>query len=225
MANMDVILLERIETLGQMGEVVKVKPGYARNFLLPQKKALRATKDNLAYFESQRAQLEAQNLKRRQDAEGVSGKMTNVTVVILRQAGETGQLYGSVSPRDIADAVTAAGYTIDRRQVLLDQAIKTLGLFKTRVALHPEVFVNVTVNVAQSEEEAAMQAAGKAPQAGAAAAAEEAASAEATAEAAELAPAEEKPAKKKAKAKPAAVEAEEDEKPAKKKKAKAKKDE
>jgi large subunit ribosomal protein L9 len=221
---MDVILLERIETLGQMGEVVKVKPGYARNFLLPQKKALRATKDNLAYFESQRAQLEAQNLKRRQDAEGVSGKMTNVTVVILRQAGETGQLYGSVSPRDIAEAVTAAGYTIDRRQVLLDQAIKTLGLFKTRVALHPEVFVSVTVNVAQSEEEAAMQAAGKAPQAGAAAAAEEA-PAEAPAEAADAAPAEEKSAKKKAKAKPAAAEAEEDEKPAKKKKAKAKKDE
>jgi large subunit ribosomal protein L9 len=224
MANMDVILLERIETLGQMGEVVKVKPGYARNFLLPQKKALRATKDNLAYFESQRAQLEAQNLKRRQDAESVSSKMTNVTVVILRQAGETGQLYGSVSPRDIAEAVTAAGYTVDRRQVLLDQAIKTLGLFKTRVALHPEVFVNVTVNVAQSEEEAAMQAAGKAPQAGAAAAAEEA-PAEAAAEAADAAPAEEKPAKKKAKAKPAAAEAEEDEKPAKKKKAKAKKDE
>lgn len=221
MANMDVILLERIETLGQMGEVVKVKPGYARNFLLPQKKALRATKDNLAYFESQRAQLEAQNLKRRQDAEAVSGKMTNVTVVILRQAGETGQLYGSVSPRDIAEAVTAAGYTVDRRQVLLDQAIKTLGLFKTRVALHPEVFVNVTVNVAQSEEEAAMQAAGKAPQAPAV----EETAAEATAEAADAAPAEEKPAKKKAKAKPAAAEAEEDEKPAKKKKAKAKKDE
>jgi large subunit ribosomal protein L9 len=206
---------------------VKVKPGYARNFLLPQKKALRATKDNLTYFESQRAQLEAQNLKRRQDAEAVSGKMTNVTVVILRQAGETGQLYGSVSPRDIAEAVTAAGYTIDRRQVLLDQAIKTLGLFKTRVALHPEVFVNVTVNVAQSDEEAAMQAAGKAPQAGAAAAADETAP-EVTAEAAEAEPAEEKPAKKKAKAKPAAdeaeAEAEDAEKPAKKKKAKAKKD-
>ncbi len=227
MANIDVILLERIETLGQMGEVVKVKPGYARNFLLPQKKALRATKDNLTYFESQRAQLEAQNLKRRQDAEAVSGKMTNVTVVILRQAGETGQLYGSVSPRDIAEAVTAAGYTVDRRQVLLDQAIKTLGLFKTRVALHPEVFVNVTINVAQSEEEAAMQAAGKAPQPGAAAAEEEAAP-EAAAETAEAAPAEEKPAKKKAKAKPdeaEAAEAEEAEKPAKKKKAKAKKDE
>jgi large subunit ribosomal protein L9 len=160
---MEVILLERIESLGQMGEVVKVKPGYARNFLLPQKKALRATKDNLTYFESQRAQLEAQNLKRRKDAEAVSGKIEGLQVVILRQAGETGQLYGSVSPRDIAEAVTKAGFTIERRQVLLDQPIKTLGLIKTRVALHPEVIVTVTVNVAQSEEEAAMQAAGKAP--------------------------------------------------------------
>src|SRR5512132_109844 len=104
----ELILLERVEKLGQMRQLVNVKPGFARNYLLPQKKALRATKDNLAYFESQRAQLEAQNLKRRQDAEGISGKMTNVTVVILRQAGETGQLYGSVSPRDIAEAVTAA---------------------------------------------------------------------------------------------------------------------
>lgn len=222
MATMDVILLERVETLGQMGEVVKVKPGYARNFLLPQKKALRATKANLAYFETQRAQLEAQNLKRRQDAEGVSGKMDNVTVVILRQAGETGQLYGSVGPRDIAEAVTAAGYTIDRRQVLLDTAIKALGLFKTRVALHPEVIVTVTVNVAQSEEEAAMQLAGKAPQPGAEAAAQAAPeSAPAAGEAAE--PAAEKPKKK---AKPAAAEeAADDEKPAKKKKAKSKKDE
>jgi large subunit ribosomal protein L9 len=220
---MDVILLERIETLGQMGEVVKVKPGYARNFLLPQKKALRATKDNLKYFESQRAQLEAQNLKRRQDAEGVSGKMDNLSVVILRQAGETGQLYGSVSPRDIADAITAAGFTVDRRQVLLDTAIKALGLFKTRVALHPEVIVNVTVNVAQSEEEAAMQAAGKAPQAGAAEAAAAAPAEAAEAPAAE--PAAEKPAKKKAKAKAEPEESEDDEKPAKKKKAKSKKDE
>jgi large subunit ribosomal protein L9 len=223
MSTMDVILLERIETLGQMGDVVKVKPGYARNFLLPQKKALRATKDNLKYFESQRAQLEAQNLKRRQDAEGVSGKMDNLSVVILRQAGETGQLYGSVSPRDIADAITAGGFTVDRRQVLLDTAIKALGLFKTRVALHPEVIVNVTVNVAQSEEEAAMQAAGKAPQAGAAEAAAEAPAEAAEAPAAE--PTAEKPAKKKAKAKAEPEESEADEKPAKKKKAKSKKDE
>jgi large subunit ribosomal protein L9 len=163
MAAVEVILLERIEALGQMGEVVKVKPGYARNFLLPQQKALRATKDNLAYFEKQRAQLEAQNLKRRQDAEGVAKKLEGLQVVILRQAGETGQLYGSVATRDVAEAVTAAGFTVDRRQVLLDQPIKTLGIFKTRVALHPEVIVGISVNVAQSEEEAQMQAAGKAP--------------------------------------------------------------
>lgn len=163
MANMEVILLERIESLGQMGEVVKVKPGYARNFLLPQKKALRATKDNLAYFETQRAQLEAQNLKRRQDAEAVAKKLDGLQVIILRQAGETGQLYGSVATRDIADAVTAAGFTLDRRQVLLDQPIKTLGIFKTRVALHPEVIVGISANIALSEEEAKMQAEGKAP--------------------------------------------------------------
>lgn len=163
MSVMEVILLERIEALGQMGDVVKVKPGYARNFLLPQKKALRATKENLAYFESQRAQLEAQNLKRRQDAEAVAKKLDGLQVVILRQAGETGQLYGSVSTRDIANAVTEAGFTVDRRQILLDQPIKSLGIFKTRVALHPEVIVTVSVNVAQSEEEAAMQAAGKSP--------------------------------------------------------------
>lgn len=163
MAAVEVILLERIETLGQMGEVVKVKPGYARNFLLPQKKALRATKDNLAYFEKQRAQLETQNLKRRQDAEGVAKKLEGLQVVILRQAGETGQLYGSVATRDISEAVTAAGFTVDRRQILLDQPIKTLGIFKTRVALHPEVIVGISANIAQSEEEAQMQAAGKSP--------------------------------------------------------------
>jgi large subunit ribosomal protein L9 len=163
MAIMEVILLERIETLGQMGDVVKVKPGYARNYLLPQKKALRATKDNLAYFEGQRAQLEAQNLKRRQDAETVAKKIEGLQVVILRQAGETGQLYGSVSTRDISDAVTAAGFTIDRRQVLLDQPIKSLGIFKTRIALHPEVIVHIGANIAQSEEEAQMQAEGKSP--------------------------------------------------------------
>ncbi len=161
MSVMEVILLERIESLGQMGDVVKVKPGFARNYLLPQKKAMRATKTNLDYFATQRAQLEAQNLKRREDAQAVAGKMDNVSVVILRQAGETGQLYGSVSTRDIASAVTEAGYTVDRRQILLDQPIKSLGLYKTRVALHPEVVVQVTVNIAQSAEEAAMQAAGR----------------------------------------------------------------
>jgi large subunit ribosomal protein L9 len=202
---MEVILLERIEALGQMGDVVKVKPGFARNFLLPQKKALRATKENRAYFEKQRAQLEAQNLQRRKDAEAVSTKMDNVAVVIIRQAGEFGQLYGSVSTRDIAEAITAAGYTVDRRQVLLDLPIKTLGLHKTRVQLHPEVAVSVTVNVALSEEEAALQAAGKSPRAPAAEAAPAPAE---TAPAAEAAPAEEskaeaEPKKKKAKAKKA----------------------
>lgn len=192
MAIMEVILLERIEALGQMGDVVKVKPGYARNFLLPQKKALRATKDNLAYFEGQRAQLEAQNLKRRQDAEAVAKKLEGLQVVILRQAGETGQLYGSVSTRDIAEAVSAAGFTVDRRQILLDQPIKSLGIFKTRVALHPEVIVGISANVAQSEEEAQMQAEGKSPRQPATEPAPAAASAEApaTAESAAAEPAE-----------------------------------
>jgi large subunit ribosomal protein L9 len=206
---MDVILLERIESLGQMGEVVKVKPGYARNFLLPQKKALRATKENREYFEKQRAQLEAQNLTKRQDAEKVAEKLNGVSVIIIRQAGEFGQLYGSVSTRDIATAITGAGFTVDRRQIMLDVPIKTLGLHKTRVSLHPEVNVSVTVNVAPSEEEAAMQAAGKTPGAPATAEAEAAAAAptadaapaapEAAADAAAEAPAKEPAKKKKAK--------------------------
>jgi large subunit ribosomal protein L9 len=156
----DVILLERVEKLGQMGQVVKVRPGYARNFLLPQKKALRATKENLAYFDKQRAQLEAQNLQRRSEAEQVAQKIEGLSVIIIRQAGESGQLYGSVTARDIADAVTQAGFTIARGQVVLDKAIKTLGLYKLRVVLHPEVSVQVTANVAQSAEEAEMQAKG-----------------------------------------------------------------
>ena len=159
----DVILLERVEKLGQMGQVVKVRPGYAPNYLLPQKKALRATKDNLAYFEKQRGQLEAQNLSRRSEAEHVAKKIEGVTVVVIRQAGESGQLYGSVTARDIADAVTQAGFTVARSQVVLDKAIKTLGLYKQRVVLHPEVAVSVTVNVAQSAEEAEMQAKGVDP--------------------------------------------------------------
>jgi large subunit ribosomal protein L9 len=158
---MDVILLERIESLGQMGDVVKVKPGYARNYLLPQHKAMRATKENREHFEKQRVQLEAQNIKRRDEAGTVAAKMEGQNVVIIRQAGEFGQLYGSVSTRDIAVAITAAGFTVDRRQILLDLPIKVLGLHKTRVALHPEVIVSVTLNVAQTEEEAAAQAAGK----------------------------------------------------------------
>ena len=156
----DVILLERVEKLGQMGQVVKVRPGYARNYLLPQKKALRATKDNLAYFEKQRHQLEAQNLSRRSEAEQVAKKLEGVSVVVIRQAGESGQLYGSVTARDIAEAVTHAGFTVTRAQVVLDKAIKTLGLYKQRVILHPEVSVAITVNVAQSAEEAEMQSKG-----------------------------------------------------------------
>jgi len=156
----ELILLERVEKLGQMGQLVKVKPGFARNYLLPQKKALRATKENLAYFESQRAQLEASNLQRRGEASEVGNKLEGLTVVIVRQAGESGQLYGSVSARDIADAVTEAGFTIEKRQVVLERPIKNLGLHRLRIVLHPEVSVTVTANVAQSAEEAAMQARG-----------------------------------------------------------------
>jgi large subunit ribosomal protein L9 len=157
---LDVILLERVENLGQMGQVVKVRPGFARNFLLPQKKAMRATKDNLTYFEKQRAQLEAQNLTRKSEAEQVGEKLNGLKVVLIRQAGESGQLYGSVSARDLSDAVTAAGFTITRGQVTMEKPIKTLGLFPLRVVLHPEVSVQVTANVAQSAEEAEMQAEG-----------------------------------------------------------------
>ena len=160
---LDVILLERVENLGQMGQVVKVRPGFARNFLLPQKKAMRATKENLAYFEKQRAQLEAQNLTRKNEAEKVAEKLNGLKVVLIRQAGESGQLYGSVSSRDIAQAVTDSGFTVERHQVVLDHTIKTLGLHPVRVALHPEVAVGVTVNVAQSPEEAEMQAKGVDP--------------------------------------------------------------
>jgi large subunit ribosomal protein L9 len=156
----ELILLERVEKLGQMGQLVNVKPGFARNYLLPQKKALRATKENLAYFESQRAQLEANNLQRRVEATEVGGKVEGVTVVIVRQAGESGQLYGSVSARDIAEAVTQAGFTIEKRQVVLDRPIKNLGLHPVKVVLHPEVSVTVTANVAQSAEGAEMQAKG-----------------------------------------------------------------
>lgn len=156
----ELILLERVEKLGQMGQRVKVRPGFARNYLLPQKKAMRATQENLAYFETQRAQLEASNLQRRAEASEVGAKLEGLTVVLVRQAGESGQLYGSVSARDIADAVTASGFTIEKGQVVLDRPIKNLGLHRLRVVLHPEVSVTVTANVAQSPEEAAMQARG-----------------------------------------------------------------
>jgi large subunit ribosomal protein L9 len=159
----ELILLERVEKLGQMGQRVKVRPGYARNYLLPQKKALRATEANLAYFETQRAQLEANNLARKTDAQAVAEKLEGLHVVLIRQAGESGQLYGSVSSRDIADAVTEAGFTVDRQQITLDRPIKTLGLHPVRVALHPEVAITVTANVAQSAEAAEMQEAGLNP--------------------------------------------------------------
>ncbi len=151
---MEVILLERIEKLGQMGDTVKVKTGFARNYLLPQKKALRATKDNQARFESQRGQLEAQNLQRRDEAQAVAAKLDGLSIVVIRQAGEGGMLYGSVTGRDVADAVKGAGFTIERRQVALDTPIKSLGSYAVRIALHPEVTVTVTVTVARSQEEA-----------------------------------------------------------------------
>lgn len=158
---MDVILLERIEKLGQMGDVVTVKPGFARNYLLPRKKALRATEANRAVFDEHRAQLEAENLKHREEAERVAKDMDGMTVVIVRQASDSDQLYGSVTPRDIAAGITEAGVTADRRQIKLDRPIKTVGMHPVRVDLHPEVSVEVTANVARSEEEADMQARGE----------------------------------------------------------------
>ena len=155
---MEVILLERIEKLGQMGDVVKVKSGYARNYLLPQKKALRATDANKQLFEVQRAQLEAANLEHRAEAEKVGKKMKGLSVVMVRQAGEAGQLYGSVNARDISTAVTEAGFAITRQQVELNQPIKALGLHPVRVSLHPEIGVEVIANVARSQDEAKVQA-------------------------------------------------------------------
>ncbi|MSO72085.1 MAG: 50S ribosomal protein L9 [Rhodospirillaceae bacterium] len=152
---MEVILLERIERLGQMGEVVTVKPGFARNFLFPQKKALRANKDNKSLFESKRVELEATNVKRRDEAQIVARKMDGLKLIIVRQAGEGGQLYGSVSARDIADALKEKGFAVDRAsEVLLSAPVKTLGNFKTAVRLHPEVKVDVEFTVARSVEEA-----------------------------------------------------------------------
>ena len=156
----EIVLLERIEKLGQMGDVVKVKPGFARNFLLPQGKALRATEENMKVFESQRAQLEAENLRRKEEAEAVGEKMDGLSVILIRQAGGTNQLYGSVTGRDIAESVREAGYTIHARQVLLERAIKELGMHEVRVALHPEVSITVTANVARTPEEAEIQAEG-----------------------------------------------------------------
>lgn len=158
---MQVILLERIAKLGQMGDTVRVRDGYARNYLLPQGKALRANKANLARFETERAQLEARNLERKNEAEAVAAKLDGETVVMIRSAGETGQLYGSVSTRDIADGLTEAGFTVARNQVELRTPIKTIGLHSVLIQLHPEVEVAVKINVARSEDEAARQAAGE----------------------------------------------------------------
>jgi large subunit ribosomal protein L9 len=161
MANIELILLQRVEKLGQMGEIVKVKPGYARNFLLPQSKAVRATKANRERFERERSQLEAQNIKRRDEAERVAERVQGLTIVLIRQASEAGALYGSVSPRDISEGCTEAGLGIERAQVLLDTPIKSLGISSVRVALHPEVIMDVRVNVARSPEEAEKQARGE----------------------------------------------------------------
>ncbi len=158
---MDVILLERVAKLGQMGEVVKVRDGYGRNFLLPNHKALRATKENRARFETMKVELEARNLERRQEAEVVAEKLNGQIVVMVRQAGESGQLYGSVSTRDIAEGLVAAGFNVDRQQVVLNHPIKALGLHDVPVILHPEVTVSVRANVARSAEEAERQARGE----------------------------------------------------------------
>ncbi|WP_139973521.1 MULTISPECIES: 50S ribosomal protein L9 [Brucella/Ochrobactrum group] len=158
---MDVILLERIGRLGQMGEIVKVKDGYARNFLLPQGKALRANEANKKKFEGQRAQLEAQNLERKNEASAVAEKLNGESFIVVRSAGETGQLYGSVSTRDIAEIISANGFTLHRNQVELNHPIKTIGLHEVSISLHPEVQVQVTVNIARSTEEAERQAKGE----------------------------------------------------------------
>jgi len=158
---MQVILLERVEKLGQMGDEVRVKDGFARNFLLPKKKALRANKTNREFFHGQKAQLEARNLEQKKEAEAVGKKLDGKTFVLIRQAGDRGQLYGSVSTRDIANAISEGGVSVDRTQVPLDTAIKTIGLFKVAVRLHPEVRVGVTINVARSEDEAERQARGE----------------------------------------------------------------
>ena len=158
---MDVILLERVEKLGQMGDVVSVKPGYARNFLLPRGKALRANKANRTRFETERAQLEARNLELRGEAEAVHVKLDGQNVIVIRQASESGQLYGSVASRDVAAALTELSFTVDRQQVDMRRPIKTLGLHEVHIRLHPEVISNVTVNVARTQDEAERQARGE----------------------------------------------------------------
>lgn len=158
---MQVILLERVAKLGQMGDVVDVKPGYARNYLLPQGKALTASEANIRRFEEQKAQLEARNLETRKEAEALAEKLDGQQFVIIRSASESGALYGSVTPRDAAAAATEEGFTIDRKQVVLTGPIKELGLHTVSVVLHPEVTVEIKLNVARSVEEAELQASGK----------------------------------------------------------------
>ena len=158
---MQVILLERVAKLGQMGEVVSVKEGYARNFLLPQGKAMRANDDNIASFESQKAQLEARNLESRKEAESLSAKLDGQRFVVIRSASDAGALYGSVTTRDAADAADEAGFTVDRKQIIMNRPIKELGLHELTVTLHPEVEATIVLNVARSSEEAELQAAGK----------------------------------------------------------------
>ena len=158
---MDVILLERVENLGQMGDVVKVKAGYARNFLLPQKKALRANDDNKKVFEAQRADLEARNLERKKEAEQVAQKIDGASFIVIRQSSELGVLYGSVSSRDIAEAASEGGFSIERAQVRLDKPLKALGITPVRVVLHPEVDVKININIARSADEAERQARGE----------------------------------------------------------------
>jgi large subunit ribosomal protein L9 len=158
---MQVILLERVAKLGQMGDVVAVKDGYARNFLLPQGKALRASEANIASFETQKAQLEARNLETKKEAEALAGKLAGQQFIVIRSASDAGALYGSVTPRDAAEAATADGFSLDKKQVVLGKPIKELGLHDVHVLLHPEVEVTIQLNVARSQEEAELQASGK----------------------------------------------------------------
>ncbi|MEM7599296.1 MAG: 50S ribosomal protein L9 [Pseudomonadota bacterium] len=158
---MQVILLERVAKLGQMGEVVDVKPGYARNYLLPQKKALSASAHNIAQFEAQKAQLEARNLEGKKEAEDLAAKLDGEQFVVIRQASDSGALYGSVTTRDAAEAATNSGFSLDRKQVALTGPIKELGLHAVAISLHPEVDATITLNVARSAEEAELQASGK----------------------------------------------------------------
>lgn len=158
---MEVILLERVENLGQMGDVVKVRPGFARNFLLPQNKALRANDANKAVFEKQRVELEARNLERKKEAEDAAGRINGKTFVVIRQSSEAGVLYGSVSTRDIADAAKDAGVSFERSQVRLDKPLKSLGVFPVRIVLHAEVDAKIEINIARSADEAERQARGE----------------------------------------------------------------